>query len=176
MTDQETITTPAFSNLKISQSGNGIKYTIPAKGVKGTGLVTIIVILVWLVTILVWTGILLMMKPINALYSIPLWAIGIFTLIKSLKVLSIEQSIELTPNAVIFSIRQGAKYDERKFNKDEITMSLVEGSYYSANGLMRRGQYPAIIYNEEAFSFGERLSVKEKQWLIDSIKNNIAKY
>lgn len=170
---KEKNTAPDPKIITVTESGDKILYSIPAKGIKGSGLVTMIVIMIWLLTILVWTAILLMMKPVNALYSLPLWGIGIFTLIKSLKILKLDQFIEISANEIVLRMRQGSKFDEKRFDKNSVSLSLVEGSYYSTNGLMRRGQYPAIISKDEAFGFGERLSVKEKQWLLDSIKEKL---
>lgn len=168
---QETIIKPGNSNIQVNEYENSFQVIIPAKGLRGNGLLTLIVIGVWLFTILVWTIFLLFMKPVNALYSIPFWAIGLVTLVKSINMLRMEQTITLKKDSVILKIKRGNKYDERAFNIKESSVNLVEGSYYSYTGLNRRGQFPAIINNNESFGFGERCSKEEKTWLLNFITN-----
>ncbi|MGE5457664.1 MAG: hypothetical protein ACM3RX_04855 [Methanococcaceae archaeon] len=167
---QEKIVKPEKSKIQVNENDSSIQIVIPAKGLNGKGLITLIVIGVWLFTILIWTVILLFMKPINALYSIPFWAIGLLTLFKSMNMLRIEQVITLKKDSITLKIKQGIKYDEKIFNINDSSVNFIEGSYYSFTGLNRRGQFPAIIFNNESYSFGERCSISEKSWLLNLIK------
>lgn len=171
-TDQDKRETAVSGNIKITYPENKIQIIFPPKGLRGKGLITISIIGLWLLTILIWSIFLLLLKPINVLYSIPFWAIGIFTIIKSVKILMLEQTIIIMKDSIIYRMRRGSRTDEKKFEKNNISVSMVEGQYYAYSGLNKRGQFPAIIYNNEAFGFAERYSTKEKLWLIDFINRN----
>lgn len=158
---------PQGSAIKLVQSVENTTLTIPAKGFKGKGLLTISFIGLWLLTILIWSVLLLAMKPVNVLYSIPFWAIGIITLVKASNILRLEQSVIIYDEHISLKLKRGHKADELSFNKDEVSISLVEGSYYNYTGLSKRGIYPAILFHENAYSFGERLTNSEKKWLVD---------
>lgn len=160
---------PDESNIFLESEADGHVLRIPPKGFKGKGLITLVVIVVWLFTILVWTVLLLNMKPLYVLYSIPLWAIGFWTLIKSTKILRLEQFIILNGSSITLRLKRGNIVDERQFNIKDVDVGIVEGSYYSFTGLNKRGQYPAIIYNKEAFGFAERCSATEKEWIVNFI-------
>ncbi len=165
---------PSDGNVFATTDGSGnIKLIIPAKGFKGKGLLTIVIIGIWMLTILVWSGLLVMMKPIYVLYSLPFWAIGIHTLIKAIRILTIEQTILVDDSTVTLRMERGDKTEERIFNKNEVLVSFIEGSYYSYTGLNKRGQYPAFIVNNEAFGFAERATGREKKWLTDYLKAHI---
>lgn len=164
---------PKSKNIKIKQdSGNWI-LSIPATGYRGKGLLTIVVIAFWMLTILIWSVLLLFMKPIYVLYSVPFWLIGIVTLLKSVKMMNLEQVIEIHHNSIRLKMKRGNILDEKEFKLDEVVIKLVEGSYYTYSGLSKRGQYPAIIKNNEAFGFAERLSIREKQWLVGFINTRL---
>lgn len=171
-TDQEKRETAVSDNIKITYPENNIQLYLPPKGLKGKGLITISIIGLWLLTILIWSIFLLVLKPINVLYSVPFWAIGIFTIVKSVKILMLEQTIIIMKDSLVYRMRRGSQIDEKKFERNNISISMVEGQYYAYSGLNKRGQFPAIIFNNEAFGFAERLSTKEKLWLIDFINRN----
>lgn len=160
---------PSDSKIKLAEIQGTVSITIPAKGLKGKGLITVSVIMVWLFTMLIWSILLLMMKPINVLYSVPFWAIGLITLFKSLNMLRLEQTLIIENETIILKMRRGSKADEKQFRVKDTVVNIVEGSYYSYTGLNKRGQYPAIIYNQEAFGFAERSSSEEKAWLVSYI-------
>ncbi len=160
-------------SFSVKEDNDSLSLSIPAKGFKGKGLITLIVIGFWMVTIFIWTIILLFMKPVNALYSIPFWAIGVHTLVKSLKMIRLEQAIEISGDSLIYKAKRGNHYDEKQFNIKDVKVSLVEGSYYTYSGLNKRGHYPAIIKDGEAFSFAERLSIQEKHWLVGQINTKM---
>ncbi len=160
-------------NIKIKEESGNWTISIPATGYMGKGLLTIIVISVWMLTILIWTVLLIFMKPIYALYSIPFWLIGIVTLLKSAKMLNLDQVIEIKQDTLWLKMKKGGKYDEKEFKISEVMVNLVEGSYYTYSGLSKRGQYPAIIMKNEAFGFAERLPIHEKQWLVGFINTRL---
>lgn len=166
-------TAPNGSNITLATEGEAIVLRIPPKGFKGKGLLTMIVISVWMFTILVWTVLLLNMKPMYMLYSIPFWAIGFWTLIKSVKMLRLEQFIFLNESSITLCMKRGEIVDERQFPKKDIVVSIVEGSFYSYTGLNKRGRYPAIIYNNEAFGFAERSTANEKEWIMNLINADL---
>lgn len=172
-TENVLLSKPVNSNLEIIDKDGGLEIVIPAKGIKGKGLISIIVITVWLFTMLVWSIILFMMNPLYVLYSVPFWAIGFITLYKSLNVLRLEQRIIIKNGLISLKLKRGIKYDVKDFPSG-VVIQLVEGSYYSYSGLNRRGQYPAIIQNGEAFSFAERVNAKEKAWLISLINYHLS--
>lgn len=165
----------AKSNIKVTDSNNKVSVHIPPKGVKGGALVTLIVIALWMFTILVWSVLLVLMKPVNVLYSLPFWAIGFWTLFKALKMIRLEQEIIIEPEHLVLKVSTASKTEEKRFEKRNVKISLIEGSYYDYTGLNKRGQYPAIIYNDEAFSFGERTSSEEKRWMVIFLNNNLNK-
>lgn len=164
---------PSDSKISLSFEGGTRVLRIPPKGFKGKGLITMIVLSVWMFTILIWTVLLLNMKPLYMLYSIPFWVIGIWTFIKSVKMMRLEQFIILSETSIILRMKRGDTVDERLFPKKNIVVSIVEGSYYSYTGLNKRGRYPAIIYNNEAFGFAERSSTSEKEWIMNFIKDDL---
>jgi hypothetical protein len=163
----------AKSRIKVTESSNQVTVTIPPKGIKGGALVTVIVIALWLFTILIWTVLLALMKPVNALYSLPFWAIGFWTLFKAIKMIRLQQEIIIDPQNVTLRMSRGSKSEERRFPGKNVNISLIEGSYYDYSGLNKRGQYPAILFNEEAFSFAERNTAEEKKWLIDFLNEKL---
>mgnify|MGYP000958289665 FL=1 len=165
---------PDDSKITLTNESNGLVLRIPPKGFKGKGLITMIVIAVWLFTILVWTVLLLNMKPLYVMYSVPFWAIGFWTLIKSNKMLRLEQFIILDNSSITLRLKRGQIADERQFAIKDVDVGMVEGSFYSFTGLNKRGQYPAIIYNNEAFGFAERCSAAEKEWIMNFINTNLA--
>ncbi len=89
------------SKIIVNDSGDQTTVRIPPKGIKGSALVTIIVIAIWMFTILIWTVLLGMMKPLNMVYSVPFWAIGVWTLVKALKMIRLRQDVVITRDKVI---------------------------------------------------------------------------
>ena len=170
---KEPITLPSGSSIKLTEQAGVKTIIIPARGFKGKGLLTVSVILLWLFTMMAWSVLLLMMKPVYVLYSIPLWAIGLLTLFKSLKMLSLEQTLVIEGDKITMKMTRDTKGDEKEFNVKDLVVNLVEGSYYSYAGFSKRGQYPAIISNDEAFGFAERSSSEEKAWLLKYINNSL---
>lgn len=170
MTNTLTSNPPAGVVLLQGPAGD-TSITIPAKGARGKGLLTLVFIGLWLFTILVFTVFLFMINPVSALYSLPFWGIGFWTFFKALSVLRLKQSILLSHDTLTISMKQGNKSDEKTFPANEIKISLVEGPYYSYSGLSRRGQYPAVIYKDESFGFAERCSSGEKTWLLNFIND-----
>ncbi|HLN53060.1 MAG TPA: hypothetical protein VK212_05085 [Lentimicrobium sp.] len=181
MVNQETdfkAVTPglAKSNIIVRESESQLKISIPPKGIKGAALVTLIVIALWMFTILVWSVLLAMVKPVNMLYSLPFWAIGFWTLLKAIKMIRLKEEIIIESEFITLRRSTGQKREERKFERKDVKISLIEGSYYDYSGLNKRGQFPAVIYNEEAFGFGERSSTDEKNWLVNFINEKLNNY
>ena len=168
-----TIPDIAKSKIKITESSDQISVYIPPKGVRGGAMVTIIVIALWMFTILVWSVLLGMMKPLNILYSLPFWAIGVWTLMKALKMIRLNQEVIISSGYVILKVSMGSKNEERQFERGEVKINFIEGSYYDYTGLNKRGQFPAIIYKGEAFSFAERSSIQEKKWLVKYLNDKL---
>jgi hypothetical protein len=165
----ETKLQPTGSAIRLVNESGTIKITIPAKGLKGKGLITVSVIGVWMFTMVIWSILLLMMKPINVLYSVPFWAIGFITLFKSLNMLRLEQTVIIENDTITMRMKRGSKSEERQFNTQDSVVNIVEGPFYSYTGLNKRGQYPAIINGGEAFGFAERSTSDEKAWLVTFI-------
>lgn len=162
---------PVTGSIKVLEQPGITTLTIPARGVRGNALVTLMVIALWLFTIMVFTVFLFLMKPVMALYSLPFWAIGIWTFLKSFSMIRLEQSIDLQKDSLTLKMKQGNKADEMSFPVKDIKISFVEGSFHTYTGLSKRGQYPAIIYKEESFGFAERCSAEEKKWLLNYIND-----
>lgn len=159
--------------FKEIHTDQGISINIPSKGFKGKGLAYVSIISFWLTTILIWSIVLVLMKPIYGLYALPFWAIGIITLIKSVKVLKLEQNVIVNESSLILQMKRGEAIEEMSFPIKGVIVELIEGTYYSYSGLNRRGVYPAIIYNEEAFGFGERLNESDKKQIVNLINRLI---
>lgn len=173
--EQETLTVtgikllPAGSPIRLSEEAGRFTITIPPKGLRGKGLITVSVIGVWMFTMLIWSILLLMMRPVNVLYSVPFWAIGFITLFKSLNMLRLEQTLIIERDIIRMKMNRGSKSEERQFKIVDSVVNIVEGPYYTFTGLNKRGQYPAIINDGEAFGFAERSSSDEKKWLVSYI-------
>jgi len=147
------------------------KIIIPKEGFSFKGLFTLFVILFWLMMILVWTLLLVNYGFIWTLLSIPFWLLGGITLRLALKMIFASQEITVDEHELMIVKKQGGISASVNFIRKEISdVCLVEGSYKTLSGITRKGVYPAIISNEQAFGFGERCSNDEKQKLIEIIK------
>jgi hypothetical protein len=166
---------PSGSRINIASTNSGLNVTIPSMINTGKGIATLLVIALWIITVMVWTVLMLSIKPNATFLAIPFWLIGIMSFLKSRKILSIAQSLTITSDFIEFTVMQGAKKESTRFALDDIKVLMVEGSYYSVSGLNRRGIYPAIIYNDEAFGFAERSNTFEKKWLVQTISDFINK-
>lgn len=169
------LTKPSGSRIDLSSIDNELRVNVPSLINTGLGIITMVVIFLWLISVLIWTVLILSINPILALVAIPFWVIGILSLLKSRKILSTSQSLTVTKEFLEFSVKQGSKKESTSFPLAEINIKMVEGSYNSISGLNRRGIYPAIIYNDEAFGFAERSNTNEKRWLVQAINDFINK-
>lgn len=173
-TDQSTgLTKPARIIItEIDQKTQRID--IPREGFSMKGSFTLFVILFWLMMILIWTILLSQYGIVWTLLSIPLWLLGIVTLRLSLKMIFASQQLTVDENGMTIIKNHGGKTASVSFSRQEIKdIFLVEGSYRTFSGITRKGVYPAVISNEQAYAFGERCSNSEKQWLLETVKKSL---
>lgn len=148
------------------------RFSIPREGFSLKGLFTLVVIVFWLLMIMVWTILLLQYAAIWALISIPFWLLGIVTLRLSLKVMLASQEIIVNPDEMTIVKKESSKTSHITLKRDDIeAVAYVEGAFKSLSGITRKGIYPAVISNNEAFGFGERCTKEEKQFLLENIKS-----
>ncbi len=149
-------------------------FQIPAEGFSYKSLFTLLIIVLWLLLIMIWTILLFQYGGSWALISLPFWLLGIVTLRLSLKVIFATQEILVSPGDVTIIKKEGSNTSHITLKKNKIeTIAFVEGAFKSLAGITKKGIYPAIISENEAFGFGERCTKDEKQFLLDSIKNII---
>lgn len=169
------ISKPSGSRIYMVRTNSELHVTIPSMVNTGKGLATLLVIALWIITVMIWTVLMLSINRNATFLAIPFWVIGILSFLKSRKILGIAQTLTITNDFIEFSVMQGSKKESTRFALDDIKVQMVEGSYYSISGLNRRGIYPAIIYNDEAFGFAERSNTFEKKWLVQSLNEFINK-
>ncbi|MBK6347182.1 MAG: hypothetical protein IPF68_14865 [Bacteroidales bacterium] len=167
---------PVTSNhgrIRISHPEPGTtSFEIPKEGFSYKGSFTLLIIISWLLMIMVWTILLLQFNSSLALISIPFWLLGIVTLRLSLKVIMASQEVVVSSRELTILKKEGSAIAHVTFRiKDIEKIILVEGAYKALSGITRKGNYPAVISNQEAFGFGERCTKEEKQFLLDAVKN-----
>lgn len=159
--------------IKINQPEPGItSLQIQREGFSYKGLFTLLIIVLWLLMIMIWTILLLQINRSLVAFSIPFWILGFVTLRLSLKVIMASQEIIVSKNEISIFKTESSKTAHITLKQQDIeSIIFVEGAYKSLAGITRKGTYPAIISNQEAFGFGERCTKEEKQFLLDTIKN-----
>lgn len=160
------------SRLQISQPSAGItRLSIPREGFSMKGVFILSVIFFWMMMILAW---MLLLIPLGwgwALLSVPFWLLSVISLRIAWKMLFSFQSVEVGNGSLTLKKTKGKVTAAAVFSLDEIeAVMLVEGTYRTLAGISRKGIYPAIIRNGEAFSVGERCSRSEKQWIVEVLK------
>jgi len=163
---------PEGSRLQISEPSPGVtRLSIPREGFSLKGLFILSVIFFWMLMILAW---MLLLIPLGwgwALLSLPFWLLSFISLRIVWRMLFSYQSAEAGNGSLTLRKTTGKVTATAVFNLDEIeAVMLVEGTYRTLAGISRKGIYPAIIRNGEAFSVGERCSRSEKQWIFEVLK------
>jgi len=149
-------------------------FKIPAEGFSYKSLFTLLIIILWLLLIMIWTILLFQYSGTWALISLPFWLLGFVTLRLSLKVTFSSQEIIVSQDDVTIIKKEGSNIAHITLKKNKIeTIAFVEGAFKSLAGITKKGIYPAIISENEAFGFGERCTKDEKQFLLDTIKVTI---
>jgi len=171
LSENQTVTTSQV-RIKISHPESGVTaFAIPREGFSYKGLFTLLIIVSWLLMIMVWTILLLQFNASLALISLPFWLLGIVTLRLSLKVIMASQEILVSKNELTILKKESGRTAHITFRCSEIENIIpVEGAFKALSGITRKGTFPAVIHNQEAFGFGERCTKEEKQFLLDSIK------
>lgn len=147
---------------------------IGREGFSARGIFVLSIVIFWMLLILAWAFMLFQYGVIWSLLSLPFWALGIATLVSVIKMLRISQSIEIKGKGVQIKKSSGKTTAHVELPLSSISsVSLVEGTYKTLTGISRKGIYPAIIANGEAFAIGERCKRDEKQWLVETLKSII---
>ncbi|MFH1121548.1 MAG: hypothetical protein V1775_17145 [Bacteroidota bacterium] len=159
--------------IKISHPESGVTaISIPREGFSHKGLFTLLIIVAWLLMIMVWTILLLQFNASLALISIPFWLLGIVTFRLSLKVILSSQEVLISKQELTILRKEGSRTAHVTFRCSGIeNIIMVEGAYKALSGITRKGTFPAVIHNQEAFGLGERCTKEEKQFLLNTIKN-----
>ena len=166
---------PSKSKIKVTTEGSG-RYTIniPREGMSRKGFFTLFFIGLWMIMIVIWSVLLIQFGWVWLLLSLPFWALAIVALVFSARMISSTQKLEINNKELLLFKKIGDKTAHASFEIKRIqSIGLVQGAYRTLQGITRRGIYPAIIYNEEAFAFGERCSSDEKRWLVDLLQKII---
>lgn len=167
---------PAKSKIKLLTDDAGrMSVHIPREGLSLRGSFTLLFIVFWMFMIIVWSILLMQFGMIWLLASVPFWALAITILVLSGRMIFSSQTLEMRNNELLLLKKTGGKTAHASFDIRKIeAISLVEGTYKTLAGITRRGTYPAIIYNKEAFGFGERCRSDEKYWLVTLLNHFIA--
>ena len=128
--------------------------------------------LVWLGFVAVWTGMSLGLsaQPVFVLFSLPFWAVGLFTLYKTLYGLFGSVHLEL-------SAAKGLRF-VRKFLKEKETCApLADVGECAVRSSYRVNNVPQYALELEVgtrtLKFGEALAPREKQWLAELINRKV---
>lgn len=144
---------------------------IGREGFSSRGIFVLSIVVFWMLLILAWALLLMQYGAAWSLLSIPFWAIGVATLISVIKMLRMRQSVEITGKGVQIKKGSGKTQAHVELPVSSIsTVAMVEGTYKTLAGISRKGIYPAIIANGQAFAIGERCKRDEKQWIVDTLK------
>ncbi|MBV2247390.1 MAG: hypothetical protein KUL83_09520 [Lentimicrobium sp.] len=167
---------PAKSKIKIIMEEPGkLSVHIPREGFSLRGFFTLLFNVFWMFMIVIWSILLMQFGYIWLLASVPFWALAITIFILSVRMIFSSQTLTINHRELLLLKKQNGKTAHAIFDIRKIeSIGLVEGTYKTLTGITRRGTYPAIIYNKEAFGFGERCRSEEKRWLIDLLNNFIA--
>lgn len=145
---------------------------IGREGFSLRGIFVLSLVVFWMLLILAWALLLFQYNAALSLLSLPFWALGIYTLISVIKMLSIRQSVEITEKGVQIKKGSGKTTAHVELPVSSISsVSMVEGVYKTLAGISRKGVYPAIISNGQAFAIGERCKREEKQWILETLKS-----
>ena len=145
---------------------------IGREGFSPRGIFILSIVVFWMLLILAWAALLMQYGAAWSLLSIPFWAIGIASLVSVIKMLRMQQSIEIIGKGLQIKKGSGKTTAHVEFPVSSISsVSMVEGTYKTLAGISRKGIYPAIIANGQAFAIGERCKREEKQWLVETLKS-----
>lgn len=166
---------PSKSKIKLTPEGSG-RYTIliPREGLSAKGFFTLFFIGLWMVMILIWSILLIQFGWVYLLISLPFWALSFVAIFLSGRTVFSSQMLEINKNELLLFKTVSDKTSHASFDIPRIeSISLVQGTFRTLQGITRRGIYPAIIYKGEAFGFGERCSADEKRWLVELLQKII---
>lgn len=145
---------------------------IGREGLSPRGIFILSIVVFWMLLILAWAVMLLQYGVAWSLLSLPFWAIGIATLTSMIKMLRMRQSVEIVENGLQIKKGSGKTIAHVEIPISSISsVSMVEGTYKTLAGISRKGIYPAIISNDQAYAIGERCKREEKQWIVDTLKS-----
>ena len=145
---------------------------IGREGFSPRGIFILSIVVFWMLLILAWAVLLMQYGAAWSLLSIPFWAIGIASLVSVIKMLRMQQSIEIIGKGLQIKKGSGKTTAHVEFPVSSISsVFMVEGTYKTLAGISRKGIYPAIIANGQAFAIGERCKREEKQWLVETLKS-----
>ena len=145
---------------------------IGREGFSPRGIFVLSIVVFWMLLILAWAFMLLQYGVAWSLLSLPFWALGIYTLVSVIKMLRMRQSVEIKGKGLQIKKSSGKTTAHVELPLSSISsVSLVEGTYKTLAGISRKGIYPAIIANGQAFAIGERCKREEKQWIVDTLKS-----
>jgi eukaryotic-like serine/threonine-protein kinase len=161
--EQEDLTPPRFSRIKVAREGEAVILTIPEKGPRGKGPAFAGFSGFWLFFIGIWTFMAVKMgAPVMALFSIPFWLVGFGMVSASVKGFLGRTVLRLDPAAGIV------------FKKGLLIRKTVTASFHEVG---RLATVEAGTFNHQplqdlrldvgarGFTFGRNLSSVEKQWL-----------
>ena len=169
------INRPPKSKIKIVTDDIGkLAIHIPREGLSLRGAFTLIFIVFWMFMIMVWSVLLIQFGEKFLLISVPFWLLAITAFVLSGRMIFASQTLEINGDELLLLKKTGGKTAHAAFDIRKIeAITLVEGTYKTLTGINRRGTYPAIIYNKEAYSFGERCRADEKYWLLKLLNDFI---
>ena len=167
---------PFGSRIRLDRSGGSLVLVVPERGNVAQAGSILLFSGFWLLFVAFWTGMSVAMgAPILfPLFSIPFWVVGIGLARKGLAGFFGQSRIELSPDT-------GLRYARRLFLPPRVrTVPIAQVGQAAVGpktgGFTRQGNVPAVCHitaGATSFCFGEFLSEVEKQWLCDTINQEL---
>lgn len=166
---------PGKSKIEYSIQDGKLIVRIPQEGFSLRGTLTLGFIVFWMFMIMIWSTLLIQFGWVWLLASLPFWAMAVILMVMAIRVIFSSQVVEVDHSELLLLKTSGGKTAHASFNTAKLhAISLVEGTYKTLFGISRRGTFPAIIFRNEAFGFGERCMPDEKFWLVNLLNSFIS--
>ena len=162
----------------------GATFTIPRKGLKGTGVFLLVFATIWISFVAFWTFGAAQASILFALFSIPFWVVGIFLWRGILIGMTETQIIGIGRDALTLSSTSLLSSKEKSIPYAEIQSIRVEAfaprdpftmarhmKAVNSNAMRTGGlSLPTITHGTKKSRFAEGLSEPEMDWLVRMLK------
>jgi len=159
--DTVVLAPPSLSRIRVSQEGDAVTLAIPERGTRGNSSFFSGFSAFWLAFVAFWTVAALRMGAWQmALFSLPLWLVGVYMIRRALNSLLGKTILRLDP-------KKGFAFERRLVLRKSVRVPLGEvGSIAIAKAGRTTAQESTVLQLEvgaRRFTFGENLSDVEKQ-------------